>query len=249
MPPTARTSTPGPTLGWGVLDWITTYLAAPDRPDYSPFVPTNEQAAFILKFYSVDHRTRRRRYRRAVLSRPKGWGKSPLLAALAAAEALGPVVFDGFDANGEPVGKPWWTVRTPLVQLAAVSEDQTQNTWTPLLEMLREGPAIDEFPGLEPLDTFVNLPRGRIEYVTASAASREGNRPVFVVPDQTETWTPSNGGKRLAAVLRRNIAKTGGTSVESPNAYIPGEGSVAEDSHAYAHAIAEGRTKDDGLLY
>jgi hypothetical protein len=49
--------------------------------------------------------------------------------------------------------KPWSDLRTPWVQFMAVSEEQTQNAWAPLLEMLRDGPACDEFPGLEPLDT------------------------------------------------------------------------------------------------
>lgn len=172
-----------------------------------------------------------------------------MLAAIACAEALAPVVPDGWDADGEPVGRPWADLRTPWVQLAAVSEDQTRNAWAPLLEMLREGQAIDEYPGLEPLDTFVNLPKGRIEFVTSAATSREGNRPVFCVLDQTEEWRPSNGGVKLAATLRRNLGKTNGTSIESPNAYLPGEGSVAEDSAEYWKRIAEGRAKDDGLLY
>jgi phage terminase large subunit-like protein len=172
-----------------------------------------------------------------------------VLAAIACAEALAPVVPDGWDADGEPVGRPWADLRTPWVQLAAVSEDQTRNAWAPLLEMLREGPALDEYPGLEALDTFVNLPKGRIEFVTSAATSREGNRPVFCVLDQTEEWRPSNGGVKLAATLRRNLGKTNGTSIESPNAYLPGEGSVAEDSAEYWKRIAEGRARDDGLLY
>ncbi|MEU9470431.1 terminase [Streptomyces avermitilis] len=224
-------------------------LAAPDRPDYEPFVPTREQAEFILRFYELHPGTGKRRIRRGVLSRPRGWGKSPLLAAIACAEALGPVVPDGWDANGEPVGMGWERIRTPLVQVAAVSEDQTQNTWAPLLEMLRMGPVIDEYPGLEPLDTFVNLPRGKIDQVTSSATSRKGNKALFAVLDQTEEWTPSNGGKRLAQVMRSNAAKIGGTTLESPNAYIPGMGSVAEDTAAFAKAIAEGRTREDGLLW
>lgn len=238
-----------PTLGRQVLSWIETYLATPDDPDHPPIQLTREQRQFVADLYALDPGTGRRLYRRAVLSRAKGWGKSPLLAAIACAEALGPVLFDGWDADGEPVGKPWATVRRPWVQVAAVSEDQTQNTWIPVLEMLREGPAIDEFPGLEPMGTFVNLPYGRIEPVTASWFSREGNRPVFCVLDQTETWTPSNGGRKLAKVLRRNLGKTGGTSVESPNAYTPGVESVAEDSAEYARAIREGKTRDEGLLY
>jgi hypothetical protein len=183
-----------------------------------------------------------------VLSRPKGWGKSPLLAAIACAEALAPVVPAGWDSKGRPVARPWAEIRTPWIQLAAVSEDQTRNAWAPLLEMLREGPAIDEYD-VEPLDTFVNLPKGRIEFVTSAATSREGNRPNFAVLDQTEEWKPSNGGVKLAATIRRNLGKTGGASIESPNAYEPGAESVAEGSAEYAVRIAEGRARDDGLLY
>ena len=238
-----------PTLGFEVLDWISEYLATPDRRQYVPLDLTREQAQFVLNFYALDPGTGRRRYRRGVLSRSKGWGKSPLLAALACAEALGPVVPDGWDVDGEPVGRPWAASRTPWVQLAAVSEDQTRNAWAPLLEMLRDGPAIDEFPGLTPMETFVALPRGRIEFVTSSATSREGNRPVFAVLDQTEEWKPGNGGVRLAATLRRNLGKTGGASIESPNAFEPGAGSVAEASAEYFKAIREGRARDDGLLW
>ncbi|WP_405944746.1 terminase [Streptomyces sp. NBC_00932] len=224
-------------------------LATPDRSEYEPLVLTREQAAFVLNFYALNPKTGRRKYRRGVLSRSKGWGKSPILAAIACAEALAPVVPDGWDAEGEPVGKPWASVRTPWVQLAAVSEDQTRNAWAPLLEMLREGPAMDEYRGLEPLDTFVNLPKGRLEFVTSAATSREGNRPVFCVLDQTEEWTVTNGGRKLAATLRRNLGKTNGTSIESPNAYVPGRGSVAEESAEYWKRIVEGRARDDGLLY
>lgn len=238
-----------PTLGYDVLDWMSEHLAAPDRSEYEPLRLTREQAQFVLNFYAVDPGTGRRKYRRAVLSRPKGWGKSPLLAAIACAEALAPVVPAGWDADGEPVARPWSEIRTPWVQLAAVSEDQTRNAWAPLLEMLREGPVMDEYPGLEPLETFVNLPTGRIEFVTSAATSREGNRPVFAVLDQTEEWKPANGGIKLAATIRRNLGKTSGSSIESPNAYRPGEGSVSEQSAEYARKIAEGGTRDSGLLW
>lgn len=245
-----KASEPGevPTLGYEVIDWIAEYLAAPDRGDYEPFVLYGEQEDFVLRFYELNPRTGKRRFRRGVISRPRGWGKSPFLAAIACAEALGPVVPDGWDAEGQPVGKPWSEVRTPLVQIAAVSETQTKNTWAPLLEML-QGPAIDAFPGLEPLDTFVNLPRGRIEPITSSARTVKGNRAVFAVLDQTEEWVRSNNGLRLAETMRINAAKVGGSTIESPNAYIPGEGSVAEESAAFWAAIRSGRAKDDGLFY
>lgn len=236
-----------PTLGHEMLQWYSEYLAAPDRSSYEPLVLTPEQAMFILRYYRLDPVTGKRVYRRARWSRPKGHGKSPLMSAVGIGEALGPVLFDGWGADGRPVGKPWATVRTPWVQFAAVSEDQTRNAWSPLLEMLREGPVLDAYD-VEPLDTFVNLPKGRIEPVTSASTSREGNRPVWVGMDQTEEWRPSNGGVRLAATLRRNLGKTGGSSIESPNAYVPGEDSVAEATAEYAAAIKDGRLKDAGLL-
>jgi hypothetical protein len=243
-------SVPGelPTLGHYVIKWIAQTLSAPDKADYEPFVLYPEQEDFVLRFYELDPEMGKRKYRRAVISRARGWGKSPFLAAIACAEALADVVPDGWDSDGQPVGKPWCTVRTPLVQIAAVSETQTKNTWSPLLEML-QGPALDRYPGLEILDTFVNLPRGRIEPITSSARTVKGNRPVFAVLDQTEEWVQSNGGHRLAETMRINAAKIGGTTIESPNAYTPGEESVAEMSHQYWGEIREGTATDDGLYY
>lgn len=258
-----KPSEPGeiPTLGYQVIDWIAENLAAPDKGDgdYEPFVLYREQEDFVLRFYELDPRGRyvwsrdratgRRKITRGLLGRPRGWGKSPLLASLAIVEALGPVVPDGWDADGQPVGRPWSDLRTPLVQVCAVSEDQTANTWSPLLEML-EGPVVDEYPGLEPLGTFVNLPSGgKIEPRTSAARSIKGARAIFAVLDQTEEWVASNGGTNLAKKIRTNAAKIGGSTIESPNAFTPGEKSVAEDSAAYAQSIIEGRALNDGLLY
>lgn len=237
-----------PTLGYDVIDWISEYLAAPDRSSYEPFILYQEQEDFVLRFYELDPRTGKRRRRRGVISRPRGWGKSPFLAALALCEGLGPVVPAGWDAAGQPVGKPWADVRTTLVQILAVSEKQTGNTWRPLLEMC-EGPVVFEYPGLEPLDTMVNLPHGKIEPITSSARTVKGNPADFAVLDQTEEWVQSNGGLNLFEKVKNNTAKRGGSFVESPNAFTPGEGSVAENSAAFWQAIREGRTKDDGLYY
>lgn len=246
-----KPSEPGevPTLGYYVLDWISEYLAAPGKAEYEPFVPYLEQEDFILRWYEIDPVTGRFKYQRGLLGRPRGWGKSPILGALACVEALADVVPNGWDAAGQPVGKPWREIYTPLVHIAAVSEEQTKNTWQPLLEMLREGPAVDEFPGLEPLDTMVFLPKGKIEQITTSARTTKGAPIVFATLDQTEEWVPSNGGPRLAQTIRTNAAKNGGRTLESPNAFIPGQDSVAEVSAVYAADIREGRAKNPGLLY
>ena len=251
-----------PTLGWLVLDWIENHLIVPDGPSAGdPLTFTTEQARFVLKLYEVDPHfdgqpirgrslVNGRLVRRAVLSRPKGWGKSPLVAGLCLAEALAPVVLDGWDADGQPVGREWHTLGfKPKVQVVAVSEDQTANTWDPLLEMAREGPVYDAYD-IEPLDTFVNVPRGVIEPATSAAKSREGFRPVFTAMDQTESWVPAVSGPKLAATIRRNLAKVQGCSVETPNAFEPGSDSVAEASFAAEAKQAEGLTKiATGILF
>lgn len=245
-----KPSAPGevPTLGYQAIDWMVENLAAPGKADYEPFTPYLEQEDFILRWYEIDPVTGRFRHHRGLLGRPRGWGKSPLLASLAIFEALGDCLFDGWDADGQPVGRPWSTIRTPLVHIAAVSEEQTKNTWQPLLEMLREGPVLDNY-SVDPLDTVVFLPRGKIEQITASARSTKGAPIVFATLDQTEEWVPSNGGPKLAQAIRTNAAKNGGRTLESPNAFIPGEMSVAESSAAYASAIREGRSRSKGLLW
>lgn len=243
-----------PTLGFEGIAWLEDNLATPDREDYHPLILTREQAEFLLRFYELDPVTGRRIVRRGVLSRARGWGKSPFVAAICILEALGPVVPDGWDADGRPVGMPWVRVRTPLVQIAAVSEDQVlTNTWSSLLEMLDprlDPPVLDNYRGLEPLDTMVNLPRGKMLPITAAAATTKGARAVFSAWDQTEEWTLSNGGHRLRRVMADNAAKVGGSYIETPNAFTPGLNSVAEQSAAAAEAQATGRAKlDKRLLY
>lgn len=242
-----------PTLGWDVLDWMTEYLVVPDGPSAGdPLELTGEQAQFILNFYRVDPTftgpaivgrslVNSRITNRAILCRPKGWGKSPILGALAIVEALGDVIQDGWDADGEPVARPWTSLGFKArVQVLATSEDQTSNTWDPMLEMIRGSDALVDDYGLDVKETFVSFDRGRMEFATSAGDSREGGRPVFAVLDQTEAWRTGNGGVRLAAAVRRNLTKTQGTSIESPNAYTPGDKSVAEKSFK-AHELQEKR--------
>jgi len=184
-----------------------------------------EQAERLLHLYRLDLYGRRT-VRRAALRRPKGSGKSPEGAYLGFAELTGPVVFDGWDSKGQPKGKrhpgPW-------VQFAAVSEDQTVNVAVWLYDILAERKDSVLALGIDLGRTRIYLKDrpGRIEMVTASAGSREGQPITFGVLDQTESWSRTNGGARLAATMRRNAAKTGGWTYELQNAPAPADGSVA----------------------
>ncbi len=231
-----------PSLGWDLLDWYETYLRVPSGASYGkPLQLTNEQATFIVRWYQVDRRGRFL-YRRGASRRVKGWGKSPMLAAWAIGELVGPVLFGGWRADGTPEGRPW---PTPWVQIAACSEDQTGNTYSAAYAMLADSPALDDFRvDLGRTKAFLrDRPGCVIEPVTSSAGSREGQPITAAVLDETHLWLPTNGGRRLAAVLRRNLGKGAGRSLESTNAFLPGERSVAEDTHrAYGNGEA-------GLLY
>ena len=240
-----------PTLGYDVADWMTEFLLRPDSDVAEPFIPTQEQIDFLVRLYELDPNTGKRVKHRAVLSRPRGWGKSPFVAAICCVEAMGPVLCDGWDSEGQPVGVPWSRFRTPLVQVTATTDDQTDNTWTPLLEMLRGSPAEGEY-GVDAMDSFVALRRGKIEPRTSSATSVKGARAVMAALDQTETWLPGNGGPKLAKTLRNNATKLGGLTIETPNAFTIGERSVAETTARFGELVAAGKVKKEAartLLY
>lgn len=236
---------PFPSLGWVLLDWWADYLPSP-RDDSEPLIFTDEQARGLVEWYQIDPRSGRYVHRRGASRRSKGWGKSPREAAKAIAALAGPVVFDGWDASGEPVGRPLGTKGrdpNPWVQIAAVSEDQTDNTYSVLYELLgaNDGKAADELRIDVGLTRCFLMDRpGKLEPVTASAGTREGQPVTDAVLDETHLWTPRNGGVKLARTLRRNVAKMGGRSYETTNSFAPGEGSVAEATHKAVEQGAPG---------
>lgn len=231
-----------PTLGYAVAELIQAVCAVPDGHRMGePFLLTDEQLRCLLHHYRVDPDTGRFVYFRGTqIVRPQKWGKGPFSAAAICAEAHpdGPVLFDGWDSAGEPVGRSW---PTPHIQVTAVSEDQTDNVFRALLPMIQLGAIAADIPdtGL----TRINLPSGGlIEPVTAAARSRLGQRVTFVVQDQTESWLKANGGHTLADNQRRGLAGTGGRFLSTPNAWDPREDSVAQRT---AESLAPGVYHDD----
>ncbi len=218
-----------PTIGYEVGNWIQAHCVIPDRENQGqPFLLTESQLRFLLFFYRLTDEGRFFYSRGAQYMRPQKAGKGPLAAAVICAEAAGPVCFDGWDAQGEPVGRPW---HTPHIQITACSEDQSYNTWRALQPMIELGPLGDELipdTGL----TRINLPGGGLlEPVTASGRSRLGQRITFAVQDETHAWLESNHGWTLADNQRRNLAGMSGRFLETTNAFDPAERSVAQKTH------------------
>lgn len=238
-----------PSLGWDLLEWFTQVLPSPRDPS-KPLLFTDEQAWHIVEWYRLD-KAGRRVHRRGYSRRSKGYGKSPLEAAKGIGEFAGPVRFGGWDSHGEPVGIPWGCQDAPRawVQVGAISEDQTDNTWSVIHYFLTEndGRAADLL-GIDAGLTRCFLrgqPGAKMEPVTSAAGSREGQPITYGIIDESHLMTSSNGGVKLARTIRRNVAKMNGTSFETTNAYIIGQGSVAELSHKAVLAGTTGIFADD----
>lgn len=241
-----------PSLGWLIADWIEAHCVIPDGFHQSePFVLTDEQLAFIVHHYrlrlaaEVGQLAPAFTYRRSQLVRPQKWGKGPLVAAQTCAEGVGPVLFAGWAElgdryrcsdhgctcgweyrydPGEPMGRPW---PTPLIQITATSEEQTDNIYGALRPMIDRGPLHKLIPKTG--EEFIRLPNGgRIDTVTSNARSRLGQRVTFVPQDETGLWTPQTGMVKVAETQRRGLAGMGGRAVETTNGWDPTENSVAQ---------------------
>jgi hypothetical protein len=239
-----------PTLGFEVIRWMQRELLLAGEP----LRLTAEQRRFLLWFYAVDldyvniaiGERGRYTYRRGVLRRPKGWGKSPFVGAIALAELCGPtklVVEPDGTYYGVPHPEPW-------VVVAGVSESQTENTLRAVRSMA-QGLSVESGGPLDIGKTRIIHTEngGTLSSITASSASQEGARTTFAVADEPHHWTKSNGGHELAKVMRRNLAKGRGRLLETTNAHEPGQDTVAEQSWLAYCAQREGKTRRVEILY
>lgn len=237
-----------PTLGYVAADWMEDNLVVPDGPKIGePFRLYDEQLNHVLWKYRLDPEAVEEdgndafQFGGSMLVRGQKWGKDPLLAALSLFHAFGPCDFAGFDANGDPVGRPH---PSPWVAIAARNDKQTDNTWLPLLEMAKNGPLADT-PGAEINETFIKLPCGNpIEPLTTTAWGRLGGRFTYV--SITESGILIGGGERgglaFARTLKRSASGMNGMWTSATNTWDPTEESDAEvtykanDPHVFVDA-------------
>jgi len=204
------------TRGYEIARWLMATLPSPG--DVSADLRlTPDQIEFLADLYRLDGS--RYVHRRASLSGAKGIGKSPLAAMIALAEFAGP-----------------YAPPAPLVQVAALSEEQANSTvYSMILELVRANDrrvasklGIDDGRGR----LFLHGRAGKLEAVTSAAGSHEGERTSFAILDECHLWTARNGGASLARTIRRNVSKSGGRTLELSNAPELGLGSVAEATEA-----------------
>ena len=254
---------PERSLGWGVLNWWAQYVKTPaggNTPEIQEmlfrlglpldaFVPTDEQTRFVLWWYALDENGSYT-FREGVFRRLKGHGKDPFAAALALVELCGPVAFSHFEGD-DPVGKPR---HAAWITIAAVSQDQTKNTFGLFPVMISK--KLKQDYGLE-VNKFIIYSEigGRIEAATSSPASMEGNRPTFVIENEIQWWGAGPGGEvndgvAMNDVIEGNVTKIpGARKLAICNAHIPGNDTVAERVYDSWNDVLTGKAVDTGLLY
>lgn len=221
-------------IGPGVIDW-----AEGRRPDIgpglidyqtgAPWRYTAGQKRFLILWYGFDPETGRFTYRRGAKRGSKGTGKDPFGAAFCDGELVGPTQLVYDREAGRWVGVPHLM---PLVQIAANSEAQGKDVLAVANAMWSKEARAHYDLDIGKTQTSIRGTGGRLEVLTASEATAEGDPASAVFLNETHHMTESNGGHRVAKVARRNVGKSPkwlqARTLDGTNAHAQGQDSIAE---------------------
>lgn len=239
-------------LGPGVIDWAEGRGDGPGLLNYQTgdqWAYTPGQKRFLILWYAYDPRTGRFTYRRGAKRGAKGTGKDPFGASICDAELVGPTLL-------VPDGKGGWTGEPhgmPLVQIASNSEAQSKDVLRISNAMFgRDARAYYDLDCGE-TRTIIRQGGGRLEVLTASEMSAEGDPATFIFLNETHHMTESNGGHRVAKVARRNVGKSPASIqarvLDGTNAHASGTDSIAERTYLAWQAQVSGKTVRQDILY
>ena len=223
-----------------------------------PALLDDEKRAALWKAYEVYPRGHalagRRRFRRVRFSWRKGTAKTELMAWVAFAELHpeGPVRFDGWDAAGNPVGRP---VNDPYIPLLAYTQEQVEElAYGALMVVCQEGPDADLFDvGKERIIRLDARGRadGKAVPLANSPNARDGARTTFQGYDETHRLDLP----RLREAYETMEANLPKRPLDDPwslgitTAGTPGGGSVAELDKDEAESIERGEVEEPELFY
>jgi hypothetical protein len=258
---------PWPTLGPVLAHFLEARaIYGPGDLRGEPYVVDDETRALLFRSYELYPRAHklagRRRFKRVGWSLRKGLAKTEKAALIAYAELHpeAPVRFAGWAKGGEesstgyvyrrgePMGRP---VSDPYIPLVAYTEEQTEElAYGALYVIVTEGPDADLFDaGLDRIVRYAG--DGKATALAAAPDSRDGARTTFQHFDETHRLTSPRlleaHGTMLGNIPKRPLADP--WTLETTTAFAPGEGSIAEKTHEYATAVADGRIKDSRLFY
>lgn len=226
-------------VGYEVLDWIHEYAChGVGDIQGQPLDLDDEMRDHIVEAYRIDPVSGRRVYNEAVLSRPKGRAKSEIAALVVCAEGFGPVRFDGWNADGQPVARP---VNSPLIKCLATEEGQAGNTFSTVAfiagdwgkdvhpDIYGAASGVRQYQSA----TAIYLPHnGEIRACTSGAASKDGGLETHVVADETHLYVLAEL-RNMYATTARNMGKRFDADPwlhQTSTAYRPGENSVFEET-------------------
>lgn len=250
---------PWPTLGPQVADLIEECsIFGPGSLQGRPAKLDDEKRAALYRMYEVfpqGHRfAGQRRFKRCCISWRKGLAKTEFMAWVAFAELHpdGPVRCDGFDADGNPVGRP---VVAPYIPMLAVTAEQVEElAYGALYYMITEGPEANLFDPTN--ERIVRLsPNGRADGkavpLSNSPGSRDGARTTFqcfdephrlILPRQLEAHETM-----VANLEKRVLEDPWGLYVGTAGEL--GQGSIAEGLYEEAQLIDKGKIDDPRMFY
>jgi len=258
---------PWPTLGPAICDWVEAHCVhGPGDILGDPVVLSDEERFVIYRAYEIYPKGHpnegRRRFKRVVLSRRKGWAKTELAAFISAAEMdpTSPVRFDHWAekreetpwghvyAKGEPVGR---AVKSPYIPMVSYTEEQTDDLgYGTLREIIMRGPLANDYD--VGYDRIVHRTApGKLQSLATAPSARDGALTTFEYFDETHHFIGERHQKTHSTMLN-NLPKRKDSdpwALETSVMYGPGEGSVAEDSHQYALAIDRGEIDDPRLYF
>lgn len=248
-----------PTLGPLLCDWIEARLVfGPGPLKGEPARVEPELRAQLNRLYEIfprgHARAGRRRFKRGVISMRKGTAKSEKGAWLSICEAHpeAPVRFDGWDANGNPVGRG---VADPYIPMMAYTEEQAEDTAYGVLRQILENCELGADFDIG-LDRTLVLDRygresGKIQPLAQSPNARDGARTTFQHFDETHRLTSH---RHLAArsTMQENLFKRRDADpwqLATTTAGDSNQRSIARDDHEEAEMIAAGKVADPALCY
>jgi len=250
---------PWPSLGGQVCDLIEDLAVfGPGSLKGQPARLDDEKRAAVWKAYEVYPRGHelagRRRFRRVRFSWRKGTAKTELLGWVSFAELHpeGPVRFDGWDASGNPVGRP---VNDPYIPLLAYTQEQVSElAYGVLMTVCELSPDAALFDvGAERIIRLDGRGRegGKAVPLAGSPNARDGARTTFQGFDETHRLDTD----RLRAAYVTMEANLPKRPLDDPwslgitTAGVPGGGSVAEMDKDEAEAIDRGEVDEPELFY
>ena len=248
-----------PTLGPALAEFIEERCVfGPGSLAGRPAVLDAEKRAALYRLYEVypqGHRLAgRRRFQRGAIEWRKGMAKTEFAAWVSFCELHpeAPVRCDGFDANGDPVGRP---VAFPYIPMLAHTQEQVAELAYGVLKyVVEEGPDSGLFDSS--LERIIRLgangqAEGRAVPVANAPGSRDGALTTFQHADEPHRlYLPSH--KHAHETMSANLSKR---AMEDPwmlytsTAGQPGQGSIQEDVRAEAEMIDRGEVEDPALFF